>query len=423
MSAAEMETLDFERIEALLSHDQESYYVLFPERFERNWHRFHRAFADIYANVRVAYSYKTNYTPLLCALVDRCRGYAEVVSGLEYELARRVGVDPRDVIFNGPYKGGPALERALLAGSVVNIDSVHELEAVERVARCAPDDELRVGVRCAVVPAGSSSTRFGFDVTRPEFVDALERLRRIPNVALAGLHCHAMPSDRSAAAYGDLAKRVVEVAVRNFTTDPPACINLGGGFYSPMSPHLQASLGIVPPSYEEYAAEIAGAMQAEWAGDASGPQLVLEPGMAVVADAQLFVCKVVDVKTIEDRNVAQVSGSVYNIRPTKSRRQQPFSVYPNADERALAINGPVDIVGYTCMEDDVLYHDYDGRLARGDRIVFENVGAYTLVLAPPFILPQAPVIAVSGGEVQIAREAGSFDEFFGSFRLAGAPLE
>lgn len=47
----------------------------------------------------------------------------------------------------------------------------------------------------------------------------------------------------------------------------------------------------------------------------------------------------------------------------------------------------LDFVGFTCIEGDVLYHNYNGKLAQGDVIVISNCGSYSLVMKPPFILP------------------------------------
>ena len=50
-----------------------------------------------------------------------------------------------------------------------------------------------------------------------------------------------------------------------------------------------------------------------------------------------------------------------------------------------AIAGGIDVVGYTCMENDVLFRGFEGAIGAGDYAVFDNVGAYTNVLRPPFI--------------------------------------
>jgi diaminopimelate decarboxylase len=68
------------------------------------------------------------------------------------------------------------------------------------------------------------------------------------------------------------------------------------------------------------------------------------------------------------------------------------------------------------MGDDVLHRGYDGPLAPGDYLVFDNVGGYSLVLKPPFIFPAAPVLAWSGeGEAEVLRRAERYEDVFGTF--------
>ena len=55
---------------------------------------FSRAFATPEFPVHVAFSYKTNYLPAVCAILREEGAWAEVVSGLEYRLARRLGRSP-----------------------------------------------------------------------------------------------------------------------------------------------------------------------------------------------------------------------------------------------------------------------------------------------------------------------------------------
>ena len=50
-----------------------------------------------------------------------------------------------------------------------------------------------------------------------------------------------------------------------------------------------------------------------------------------------------------------------------------------------------DFVGTTCTEFDVLVRDFTGELSIGDSIVFEHVGAYTLVTSRQFITPRLGV--------------------------------
>ena len=118
-----------------------------------------------------------------------------------------------------------------------------------------------------------------------------------------------------------------------------------------------------------------------------------------------FVAKVVARKRVRAREIALVAGSIHNIKPTLHGKQLPMRV-------VRANDGPgeqpgeclVDIVGYTCMEHDCLYRGYQQAVRPGDFVVFENVGAYTVVMKPPFIRP-APAILVcdEGNSLAVAR--------------------
>ena len=46
---------------------------------------------------------------------------------------------------------------------------------------------------------------------------------------------------------------------------------------------------------------------------------------------------------------------------------------------------PVDVVGYTCMENDIIHRGLSADVAAGDYLVFGNCGAYTNVQKMPFI--------------------------------------
>jgi diaminopimelate decarboxylase len=80
-----------------------------------------------------------------------------------------------------------------------------------------------------------------------------------------------------------------------------------------------------------------------------------------------------------------------------------------------------DITGYTCMEDDVLYRKYAGPLKVGDYIVFSNVGAYSIVLRPPFIRLARPILMVEedGMTVRQLRSAETDEDLWRRFAMGG----
>ena len=93
----------------------DAFYLLDSEQYRNNFLELRDTFRKIYPNFNIAYSYKTNYTPKFCKIVDELGGYAEVVSEMELEIALRVGVKPNRIIWNGPIKNPKKLEEFLVA--------------------------------------------------------------------------------------------------------------------------------------------------------------------------------------------------------------------------------------------------------------------------------------------------------------------
>ena len=77
----------------------------------------------------------------------------------------------------------------------------------------------------------------------------------------------------------------------------------------------------------------------------------------------------------------------------------------------------VDIAGYTCIESDYLYKGYNGELGVGDYLVFSNCGSYSLVMKPPFIFTNVPVMDISGEKPELIKRAETFDDLFTTYNF------
>jgi len=370
----------------------EPFYLLDTVKFEKNYDEFIKAFRDIYPKSFIAYSYKTNYIPKLCLLVNQKGGYAEVVSEMEFDLAVKLGVPIQKIIYNGPYKSESSIKKCLTGEGTVNLDSIPEADVIEKIARERPETDMSVGIRCNFDIGSSVVSRFGLDVDGDEFNRVFERLNKIDNVNIKGLHCHF--PDRCLETFVPRIDKMLHLSEDLFQS-PPEFINIGGGYFGKMDTSLKNQFNCKVPSYQEYADVIATKMQNAYGklDDLVKPKLLLEPGSALVADTMKFVVKVISMKVVRDKYIATVSGSRFNVLTTSDKINLPIRVY-NCDKKDSSNNKQylIDIAGYTCIENDYLYRGYKGYLAVGDYIVFDNVGSYSVVMKPPFILPNCAVI-------------------------------
>lgn len=408
-------------LELLMKLEKEygdSFYILDLRRFESNYKGLLESFRSIYARSNIAYSYKTNYIPKLCKCVNLLGGYAEVVSRMEYDLALRVGVPPQKIIFNGPVKLYEDIKYALLGGSIINLDSFHETSMVEAVAREIPTRKFAVGVRCNFDVGTGDVSRFGVDVNGGELESIFEALTSLANCQVEGLHCH-FSSERSLESYALRTRRLLELSFIYFRDRHPRYIDIGGGFFGKMSQDLAQQFGCPIPSYQEYAEVIAPQFVDAFPG-ASGPELIIEPGIGLVGDVMKFVSKVVSLKTVGYKRFATVTGSIYNIKPTLNKINLPMQIYSDDKDRSSdKIDSPIDVVGYTCMEIDYLYKNFQEQMSMGDYVVFDNVGAYTIVLKPPFIRTSPAVIAYDSllGTYETCRREENYEDIFSTYQV------
>lgn len=387
----------------------DAFYLLDSEQYRNNFLELRDSFRKIYSNFNIAYSYKTNYTPKFCKIVNELGGYAEIVSEMELEIALRVGVRPNRIIWNGPIKNSKKLEDFLVAGGTDNIDSIEELEVVKNIAEKHPDKTLNLGIRCNYEVNDGVVSRFGFDVDSEGFKNVLAFVTSTPNVHFINFQCHF--AKRQIEYWPARAKGMVELIDRLGII--PERIDIGGGLFGKMADSLKAQFTNEIPDYQAYA-EAAARVFAEYFADKDvKPELLIEPGSAVVGDCMKFVGTVKTIKNVRGKWFATILGSQKNISMTGIN--PPMEVIAMGGEQKEYEN--LDMVGFTCIEGDVLYRNYNGKLAHEDAIVISNCGSYSLVMKPPFILPNFPVLDICGEKTEVIKRGEVFDDLFHTFNF------
>ncbi len=393
----------------LVDNVGDAFYILDSKQFEKNFQELKSQFVKRYPNFNIAYSYKTNYTPKLCKLVNELGGFAEVVSDMEMELALRVGVEPHNIIWNGPFKDAKKAEQLLVSGGTINLDSVYEIEMIEQLAQKYPMHKLNLGIRCNFEINDGVVSRFGFDVTSSEFKKAVNLFSQYDNLHLNGLQCHF--ATRRLDTWESRVKGMLEL-IKNIGIVPER-IDMGGGLFGKMADSLKAQFDCDIPTYEQYA-EVVASIFAEYFKNADKkPMLLIEPGSALVGDCMRFASKVINIKNVRGKAIATLLGSIYNINPTLNKKNPPIEVVSMGGRQQYYEN--IDFGGFTCIESDYLYRNYIGNLAKGDVVIFGNAGSYSIVLKPPFILPNFPVVDISEGGIELIKQGETFEDIFHTY--------
>ncbi len=383
----------------------EAFYILDSSQFEKNYLDMKQAFSALYPKFNIAYSYKTNYIPKLCKIVNELNGYAEVVSEMELELALKCGVEAEKIIWNGPIKDRECLKKFLVLGGTVNIDSIEEAIYIEKISRNS-DKVLNVGIRCNYDVQDGVVSRFGLDIEGRDFRTVLEKVTTSTKLYLKSFQCHF--ANRQIKYWPNRVQQMLKLLDNVGVI--PEMIDFGGGIFGKMEDELKQQFSEIIPSYEEYAKVIATEFNRFFMTKERKPELIIEPGTALVGNCMEFVGVVKTIKCVRGKHFASVLGSQKNI--SMSGINPPIQIIHMSDGKKY---DNLDFVGYTCIEGDVLYHNYSGKLAVGDVIVISNCGSYSLVMKPPFILPNFPIIDLSNNETEVIKRKENFEDIFRTF--------
>ena len=392
------------------------FYVFHEQEFVDNYHLLCAAFREIYDKYIPAYSYKTNYMPYVCKIVKELGGYAEVVSDMEYQLAKRIGYANEHIIYNGPCKG-KALEEHLLHGGILNIDNETEARHVIQIATQNKDKIFKVGLRINFDVNAGYISRFGLELDSTSLKETVHLLKKNKNVFITGVHCHISRA-RGLEAWEKRIESLLH-AVDIYLEDTPDYIDVGSGMFGMMDESLASQFDVHIPSYKEYAAIVAGKMQERYGQAKKKPILFSEPGTTLISKYMSLITKVNHVKIIKDRVLATVDASIYNAGETCHFKQLPYYVIDDKERKSVTnkfVNA--DIMGYTCLEQDCLYTKMKHPIGEGDIIVFGNVGGYSIVSKPPFIQPNCAVFAWSRkNEIVEIKRSEKFEDIFKTFLL------
>lgn len=380
-----------------------AYYHMLTDSLQKNWN-----------NYLIGYSFKTNSLPWLVSFLKKKGAYAEVVSEDEYLLARHLGYDNSEIIYNGPYKSEASFRSVLLAGGYVNLDSRMEIDWLTRLAAEHPAQTFSVGIRAnfnlekmcpGETTMGEVSGRFGFCYETGKFAEALQSLRQLPNVSVVGLHLHSSSKSRSVGIFRAIAQTACRIAGEYRLT--LSYVDLGGGYCGGMEGR---------PEYPDYFPVVAEELSRHFSP--AETKLIVEPGISLISKCTTFVTSVFDTRDIKGSRYVMTDGSRFNIDATMIKSSHLFHVAHSENTlRKRPLLERQIISGFTCMEcDRIFLYENQPELIPGDQIIYENVGGYTMSLNPLFIQYFPPVYSRKDGRLsQVRRKWKPEDYVQGSY--------
>lgn len=343
------------------------------------------------------YAMKANPMP---AVVQHMAGMVDgldVASSGEMRVALDTGLQPEKISFAGPGKRECELHSAIAAGVLLNIESMQELESAAQLGmnlgitpkvaiRVNPDFELK----SSGMKMGGGPKPFGIDA---ECVpEALKRLAAL-DLDFVGFHIFSGSQNLNAAALQEAHERTVQLAIRlaGYAPAPVRLLNIGGGFGVPYFPGERAlDLAAIGENLQRLIPEVRKQLP-----DA---RIALELGRYIVAEAGIYVCRVLERKISRGQVFLITDGGLHHHLAASGnfgqviRKNYPVLI---GNKVRGAEREVVSVVGPLCTPLDVLADQLPmAKASAGDLVVVLQSGAYGLTASPTAFLNHPQPIEV-----------------------------
>lgn len=346
-------------------------------------------------DLHLHYAIKANPMPALVQHMATLVEGFDLASVGEMKVALDTPMPPERISFAGPGKTDAELRSAAAAGIVVNLESPSEMERLAgiganlglkpRVAiRVNPDFELKT----SGMKMGGGPKQFGVDADQVPAM--LTRLRELP-LEFVGFHIFSGSQNLRAESIIEAHDKTFELARRltKHAPSPLTLLNIGGGFGVPYFPG-DARLDV---------AAIGANLARLWPGvraDFPDTHVVIELGRYLVAEAGVYVCRVIDRKVSRGEVFLVTDGGMHHHLAASGnfgqvvRKNYPVVVGNKVTGAAREI---ASVVGPLCTPLDILADKMDLACAEpGDLIAVFQSGAYGLSASPTaFLSHPAPV--------------------------------
>jgi len=403
-------------VSSIVSRHGSPIFVYDRSTLERKYSALRRALPE---RLSIFYSVKANPNPSLLEFFLEQGCGLEIASAGEFQLARKAGCDPNNIIFAGPGKGESELE-LVIANAIceIHVESMREIERISTLSNrlsMPARVTLRVnpaeGTQGGAIQMGGKPSPFGADEENLE--PLLHRIAVDPQLVFQGIHLFMGTQILDPHVLVDQYKKGVDIARRAalIVGLPVHTLDFGGGLGIPyFSGESELNLDKLHLGLRALMAELEGEACFE------NTTFIVEPGRFLVGEAGIYVTRVNDIKSSRGKTYLILDGGMNHHLAASGnlgqvvRRNFPIAVLNRIEAPATDF---FDIVGPLCTPLDTL-----GRGVRlpqvqvGDLVGIFQSGAYARTASPlGFLSHPAPAeVWVADGHDFLIRRSSTFED-------------
>jgi len=341
------------------------------------------------SEIHLHYAMKANPMP---AVVQHLAGLVDgldVASVGEMHVALDTIMSAERISFAGPGKTSHELSCAISAGIVLNMESEKEMLLIAKLGEqlgIRPKVAVRVNPNFELKTAGMKMSggpkQFGIDAECvPVILNHLGKL----DLNFMGFHIFSGSQNLKAEAIQEAHKKTVQLSLRlaDRAPAPVRILNIGGGFGVPYFPGEKAldihavgeNLDRLMPSIKQQLPEA---------------DIVIELGRYIVAEAGIYVCRILERKQSRNRTFLITDGGLHHHLAASGnfgqviRKNYPVIIGNKVTGNKREI---VSVVGPLCTPLDLLADQMEmAQAEEDDLVVVLQSGAYGLTASPTCFL-------------------------------------
>lgn len=328
----------------------------------------------------------------------------DVVSEGEIYAAKAAGYPLERAYFHSNNKTDSDILYAIESGvGYLVADNAEELYAIERLAPSGYRQRVLLRITPGIDPhtyaaisTGKVDSKFGSAIETGQAEEITRLALSLSHIELVGFHCHIGSQVFDNEVYLAAARVMLDFVkdIKNKLGYTARELDIGGGYgvrYIESQPTIDIEKRLVELGefMHAYADKIGITL----------PEIAVEPGRSIVADAGMTLYTVGTVKDIPGyKTYISVDGGMAD-NPRFALYGAPYTLLPVMQSEAKC--RAVSVVGRCCESGDIIAEGVllPENMHRGDLLACLTTGAYHYSMASNYNrLPKLPVVLLSGGE-------------------------
>jgi diaminopimelate decarboxylase len=382
-------------------------YVYDREKIEENYVKLKSSFAKYYNKTKIHFSVKANSNVNILRIINELGGGADCSSPIEYYIAKKAGFENNNILYTGNYESYDDLSKISNEDVKLNLD---DITSFNRLSKFNIPERVSFRINPGIgrggfegITTGGTDAKFGIPYEKA--LDAY-KLAWDSGVRRFGIHMMTGSNNLEPYFFGEIVDKLLMIAKDIFHElgVAPEYVDIGGGYGVPyyddeQELNIDLTAKIVTEVFKEKCKSY----------EFGEPELVLEPGRYLVANAGYLITNVTGIKDGYKKFVGLNAGMNFLIRPALYGAFHRAEVYGKKEKTQY-----VNLCGQICENSDIFtknLHFPDVEV--GDIVTFRDVGAYGYVMASNYNNRLRPAeVLIENDTLRLIRKREEIEDLF-----------